>query len=210
MGRINVKIIRLTFASLLLVMTGCVLPGDLYIGMEGGYQDVKISQDVDADNVGDAVFEKGDYIYGGVLGYGLSLVKLYVGAEVGFAYSSFKDDASFEGDQVDAALRARLPQGRIEENFILHAVADGGFYLLSDLLIFGRAGYIYTDNDLSITPSTAQEPIGVSFDDSFSTFAVGGGLEYEIGLGLGLRAVYLRHQGDREADDIRIGVIWRL
>ena len=179
-------------------MTGCALPGDFYIVGEGGYQDVKISQDVVVDSAEvDGTFEGNDYTYGGAVGYGLSLSRLYVGGEVGVAASSFKDDLSVS----TAAPNARA---RIEENYILHAVVDGGVYVFEDLLVFGRAGYIYVDADIK----DSEDVDGL--DDKFSVFAFGGGVEYEIGLGLGVRVTYLRHEDDdRDADDVRMGIIWR-
>ena len=175
-------------------MTGCVLiPGDLYIVGEGGYQDVKISQD-------EGTFERNDYTYGAAVGYGLSLSKLYVGGEFGVAASSFKDDLAASAP--DGEETASAP--RIEENYILHAVADGGVYVFEDLLVFGRAGYIYVDADIK----DSEDVDGL--DDEFSVFAFGGGVEYEIGLGLGVRVTYLRHEDDdRDADDVRVGIIWR-
>ena len=187
-------------------MTGCVLPGDFYIVGEGGYQDVKISQDVvvGSETV-EGTFERNDYTYGAALGYGLSLSRLYVGGEFGVAVSSFKDDLAVpaqtvpEGEEPPPIARA----ARIEENYILHAVVDGGIYVFEDLLVFGRAGYIYVDSD--IDSATVD-----NLDDKFSVFAFGGGVEYEIGLGLGVRVTYLRHEDDdRDADDVRAGIIWR-
>ena len=181
-------------------MTGCVLiPGDLYIVGEGGYQDVKISQD-------EGTFERNDYTYGAALGYGLSLSRLYVGGEFGVAVSSFKDDLAApapEGDDATTPMEMERSAARIEENYILHAVVDGGIYVFEDLLVFGRAGYIYVDSD--IDSATVD-----NLDDEFSVFAFGGGVEYEIGLGLGVRVTYLRHEDDdRDADDVRAGIIWR-
>ena len=186
-------------------MTGCVLPGDFYIVGEGGYQDVKISQDVSVpDAIGsdtrqtvEGTFEKNDYTYGAALGYGLSLARLYVGGEVGVTASSFKDDLAVPGEETGA-------RARIEENYILHAVVDGGIYVLEDLLVFGRAGYIYVDADIKGRANVD------GLDDEFSVFAFGGGVEYEIGLGLGVRITYLRHEDDdRDADDVRVGIVWR-
>ena len=183
-------------------MTGCALPGDLYIVGEGGYQDVKISQDVVVDSAEvEGTFERNDYTYGAAVGYGLSLSRLYVGGEFGVAASSFKDDLAVpEGT-------ATLPMAsapRIEENYILHVVVDGGVYVFEDLLVFGRAGYIYVDADIK----DSEDVDGL--DDEFSVFAFGGGVEYEIGLGLGVRVTYLRHEDDdRDADDVRMGIIWR-
>ena len=182
-------------------MTGCVLiPGDLYIVGEGGYQDVKISQD-------EGTFERDDYTYGGALGYGLSLSRLYVGGEFGLAASSFKDDLAApvpEGDET-MPMEMERSSARIEENYILHAVVDGGVYVFEDLLVFGRAGYIYVDSDI-------EDNVNVdNLDDAFSIFAFGGGVEYEIGLGLGVRVTYLRHEDDdRDAHDVRVGIVWRL
>ena len=189
-------------------MTGCVLiPGDLYIVGEGGYQDVKISQD-------EGTFERNDYTYGAALGYGLSLSRLYVGGEFGVAVSSFKDDLAVpaqtvpEGDDATTPMEMEMPMemersARIEENYILHAVVDGGVYVFEDLLVFGRAGYIYVDSDIDSANVDG-------LDDEFSVFAFGGGVEYEIGLGLGVRVTYLRHEDDdRDADDVRVGIIWR-
>ena len=187
-------------------MTGCVLPGDFYIVGEGGYQDVKISQDVvvDSETV-EGTFESNDYTYGGAVGYGLSLSRLYVGGEVGVAASSFKDDLAVpEGDDTTTPMEMERSAARIEENYILHAVVDGGVYVFEDLLVFGRAGYIYVDADIK----DSEDVDGL--DDEFSVFAFGGGVEYEIGLGLGVRVTYLRHEDDdRDADDVRMGIIWR-
>ena len=185
-------------------MTGCALPGDFYIVGEGGYQDVKISQD-------EGTFERNDYTYGAAVGYGLSLSKLYVGGEFGVAASSFKDDLAVpEGDDATTSMEMEMPMemersaARIEENYILHAVVDGGIYVFEDLLVFGRAGYIYVDADIK----DSEDVDGL--DDEFSVFAFGGGVEYEIGLGLGVRVTYLRHEDDdRDADDVRMGIIWR-
>ena len=181
-------------------MTGCVpIPGDLYIVGEGGYQDVKISQDVVVSGAEvEGTFERNDYTYGAALGYGLSLARLYVGGELGVTASSFKDDLAVPVEETTA-------RARIEENFILHAVADGGIYVFEDLLVFGRAGYIYVNADIKDSEGVA------GLDDEFSVFAFGGGVEYEIGLGLGVRITYLRHEDDdRDADDVRVGIIWRL
>ncbi len=204
---LSMKMIKLAFTGLLLLLApGCVLvPGDVYIVMEGGYQEVETSEKISGG--GEGVFEHNDYTYGAALGYGLSLVNLYVGGELGFAYTSFKDDLAIKG--IGARERDRFPTARVEENFILSAVGDAGFYPMRDLLLFGRAGYVYVDRDIAITPATGLDPIRVPIADELSTFAFGGGAEYNIGLGLGVRATYLRHEGERDADDIRVGIVWR-
>ena len=181
-------------------MSACVPLVDIYLASDVGYQKVRGEQTItitdpnDATNTTqDKIIYKGDgVVYGGALGVGLSAFRLYAGGELNLAYTSFDTDIQELGDN-----------GRVEEKWILGAFADGGVYVQKDVLVFGRIGYIYVDSDFDNQSNIE------GLKDELSALAFGGGVEYEVGLGLGVRAYYLYHEGRREAHDIRAGIIWR-
>ena len=169
-----------------MMLSGCGLPlVDLYLVGEGGYQEI------DYKKIQGGKSDSGT-TYGGGLGVSLPLGPLYAGAEANISTS----DISIASPMPMQGQTPRAAQD-VDEKWVLHVMADAGIYIGSWLL-FGRAGYVYIDSNLS----------GLSSDQR-NAFAFGGGLEYEIGLGLGVRAYYLRHDGDREGNEGRGGIVWR-
>ncbi len=189
-------------------LSACIPLVDLYIVGEGGYQAVsqKVKAVDDSGQTAPATTAKSDgFVYGGGLGVGLSFLRLYAGAELTFVGIDSDGSISREFTGTSDTFKTN-----IDDKWILNAMVDGGIYLLDDVLLFGRVGYVYTDsnvkNGVRVNSASDLEDFG---NINESAFAFGGGVEYEIGLGLGVRLYYLHHQGNREANEVRSGIIWR-
>ena len=155
---------------------------------------------------------------------------LHIGGEISIGYSSFRGEA----DNVFPVLGVVVPQQpladgsaitdtvRIAESLALHVAADLGLYIFQNLLLFSRFGYAYIESErdvVSIRRSNTQTLNDIDYVDErrrygrmgtigSNAFIAGVGLRYKLTENFGARFYYLNHIGRREAQDIRLGLVW--
>jgi opacity protein-like surface antigen len=196
-------------------LAGCIPLVDLYVVGDASYQfDVKQevpgASNADGDTLTAGTAEADGLAYGGGLGLGLSVLGLYAGGEVTFVSTETDGNIQRIGRAAADAVDNITVNDTLEEKWILNAMADAGIYISDDLLLFARAGYVYVDSDIERgTDTTSLDGLRNLGDIEESAFAIGAGMEYELFLGVGLRAYYLRHEGKRNANEVRTGVVWR-